>query len=346
MKRSANTEETIHQPPKLSDYRIFSVEVAAGETPQRLDHYLARVIANTSRSKVREAIDSCAVFVNNKIEVKAAYKIKGGDLIEVFIPKPKRPEAKAEQIPLDIIFEDDDIIIINKPAGMVVHPSPTTTTGTLLNALMYHIEGIAEHLDDHERAGIVHRLDKDTSGLLVVAKNSFSHRKLSKQFFDHTAHRVYQAIIWGTPKNRFGRIETELGRHPKDRKRFAVVPEGGKFAITEFIILEELPGFSFIELKLETGRTHQIRVHMEHIGHPIFGDPTYSGRQMKYKRTDIPHFKQWVENMLLDFHRQALHAKTLRLYHPRTGELMEWTTELPEDMMSILKAMRKMSKEL
>ncbi|MBS1903936.1 MAG: RluA family pseudouridine synthase [Bacteroidetes bacterium] len=337
-------ESAIEKPWKLSDFRVFSVTVAAGETPERLDHYLSRVIANTSRSKVREAIDSCAVFINNKIETRAAYKIKGGDEIEVFIPKPPRQKAEAEAIPLDIVFEDDDIIVINKPAGMVVHPSPTTTSGTLLNALMHHVEGIAEHLDDHERAGIVHRLDKDTSGLLVVAKNMFSHRKLSKQFFDHTAHRVYQCIVWGLPKKRFGRIETQIGRDPKERKRFAVVPEGGKTAITEYIVIEEYAGFSLLELRLETGRTHQIRVHMQHIGHPVFGDPTYGGRVMHVKRIDVQGFKHRIEDMLTGFHRQALHAKTLRLYHPRTGELMEWTTELPDDMIAIIKALRKLSK--
>ncbi len=343
-KRDEHTSDP--QPPKLGDYRVFSVTVAAGETPERLDHYLARVIANTSRSKVREAIDSCAVFVNNTIETRAAYKIKGGDTIDVFIPKPKRQEAVAENIALDIVFEDEDIIIINKPAGMVVHPSPTTTSGTLLNALLHHIDGVAQNLDDPERAGIVHRLDKDTSGLLVVAKNDYSHRKLSKQFFDHTAHRIYQTIVWGIPKKRFGRIETQIGRDPRDRKRFAVIPEGGKTAITEYIVIDEFAGFAMLELRLETGRTHQIRVHMEHLGHPVFGDPTYSGRAIRIQRQDIGHFKQWVGNLLAGFPRQALHAKTLRIFHPRSGELMEWTTELPDDMLYVIGEMKRLTKSL
>jgi 23S rRNA pseudouridine1911/1915/1917 synthase len=344
MESNSHPQDHEHKLPKMSDYRIFTVTVAEGETPVRLDHYLARVIANTSRSKVREAIDSCAVFVNNEIEMRAAYKIKGGDQIEVFIPRPKRQEVLAEEIPLDIIFEDDDIIIINKPPDMIVHPSPTTTSGTLLNALMHHIDGIAEKMDDPDRAGIVHRLDKDTSGLLVVAKNDYSHRKLSKQFFDHTAHRVYQAIVWGIPKKRFGRIETQIGRHPTERKKFAVIPEGGKTAITEYVVVDEFAGFAMLELKLETGRTHQIRVHMQHLGHPVFGDPTYGGRSIRVKRIDIPHFKQWIENMLAEFPRQALHARTLRLYHPRTGELMEWTAQMPEDMSHIMKEMKRMEK--
>jgi 23S rRNA pseudouridine1911/1915/1917 synthase len=197
-------------------------------------------------------------------------------------------------------------------------------------------------LNDPDRAGIVHRLDKDTSGLLVVAKNTNAHRKLAKQFFDHTAHRIYHCIVWGTPKTKFGRIETQIGRSPKDRKKFAVLDEGGKTAITEYIVLEEYAGFSLIELKLQTGRTHQIRVHMQHLGHPVFGDPTYGGRAMRIKRTDVAQFKHWAENLLSDFHRQALHAKTLRIHHPSSGDLMEWTTELPDDMQQLIKKMRKM----
>ncbi|HET9135871.1 MAG TPA: RluA family pseudouridine synthase [Candidatus Kapabacteria bacterium] len=343
MKRSVAPIGSMPAPPKLADYRIFTVTVAAGERPERLDQYLARVIANTSRSKVREAIDSCAVFVNNRIEPKPAYQIKGGDIIEVFIPKPELGPVSAENIPLDIVFEDDDIIIINKPPSMVVHPTPMTRSGTLLNALMYHIEGIADHLDDPDRAGIVHRLDKDTSGLLVVAKNEYSHRKLARQFFDHTAHRIYNAVCWGVPKNRFGRLVTQIDRHPKDRKKFAVAKEGGKTAISEYIVLEELAGFSLVELRLETGRTHQIRVHMQHLGHPVFGDPHYGGRTMRVINKDVPHFRQWVENLLASFPRQALHARLLRLYHPRTEELMEWQTELPEDMMYVLGEIRRMT---
>ncbi len=334
--------------PLFTGFRIVRITVPAGETPERLDQYLSRMIANTSRSKVREGLDAGLVQINNKVEQRPAYKIKGGDEIELHIPATKRHEALAENLPLDIIFEDDDIIIINKAAGMVVHPAPGTPNGTLLNALLHHMDVPATTgatPSEMDRAGIVHRLDKDTSGLLVVAKNEYSHRKLAKQFFDHTAHRLYEAIVWGVPKKRFDKIESNIGRHPKDRKRFTILSEGGKLAITEYIMLEEFSGFSLLELKLQTGRTHQIRVHLQHLGYPVFGDPTYGGRAMHVKRTDIAHFKQWVDNMLGDFPRQALHAKTLRLTHPRSGELMEWSVELPDDMQLLIKEMRKMEGE-
>lgn len=323
-------------------FRRVTIEVPKGETPERIDQYLARVIANTSRSKVQDAIDANAVTVNGKPLDRASYKIKGGDAIEVRIPKAKRPDTAAEAIPLEILYEDDDLIIINKPAGMVVHPTLATNTGTLVNALLYHIDNLKDDAVDSDRPGIVHRLDKDTSGLLVVAKNERSHRNLAKQFFDHTAHRVYNAICWGNPKQSFGKIETLIGRHPKDRKKFAAVSEDGKNAITEYFVVEELKGFSLVELRLKTGRTHQIRVHMQHIGHPVFGDATYGGRAMNVVRHDVPKFKQHVDNLLIEMPRQALHAKTLRIYHPSTGELMEWTSELPADMVYVLNDMRSM----
>lgn len=323
-------------------FRTVEIVVPKGETPERIDQYLARVIANTSRSKVQDAITTEAVTVNDKLLDRPSYKIKGGDIIQVRIPKPKRPDTAAENIPLEILYEDSDLLVINKPAGMVVHPTLATNTGTLVNALLHHIDNLKEDALDEERPGIVHRLDKDTSGLLVVARNERAHRNLAKQFFDHTAHRVYHAICWGNPKQSFGKIETFIGRHPRDRKKFAVVSEGGKIAITEYFVIEEMKGFSLVELRLKTGRTHQIRVHMQHIGHPVFGDATYGGRAMNVVRHDVPKFKQHVDNLLVEMPRQALHAKTLRIYHPTTGELMEWTTELPQDMVYILDEMRRM----
>jgi 23S rRNA pseudouridine1911/1915/1917 synthase len=335
-----NLEQEPEEAP--ASHRVVTLLVPKGETPERIDLYLARMIANTSRSKVQEAMEGGAVSLNGKILTRGSYKIKGGDELELRIPTRGRMKAQAEEIPLDIIFEDEEMIVINKPAGMVVHPTLATNSGTLVNALLHHIENLAEDSDDPDRPGIVHRLDKDTSGLIVVAKNEQSHRNLAKQFFNHTAHRVYNAICWGIPKKAFGKIETLIGRHPKDRKKFAVVFENGKVAITEYFVTEEFKGFSLIELKLQTGRTHQIRVHMQHIGHPVFGDATYGGRAMQTLRHDVPKFKQWAENLLNDLPRQALHAKTLRLHHPRTGELMEWTTPLPEDMMDVITKMRKM----
>ncbi|MEI8134795.1 MAG: RluA family pseudouridine synthase [bacterium] len=322
-------------------HRVVTLLVPKGETPERIDQYIARMVANTSRSKVQEGLETGAVSVNGEVHTRGSYKIKGGDEIELRIPSRGRMKAEAEDIPIDIVFEDEDMIVINKAAGMVVHPTLATNSGTLVNALLHHIENLSEESDDSDRPGIVHRLDKDTSGLIVVAKNEEAHRNLAKQFFLHTAHRVYNAICWGIPKTRFGKIETLIGRHPKDRKKFAVVYENGKLAITEYFVSEEFKGFSLIELKLQTGRTHQIRVHMQHIGHPVFGDVTYGGRAMMTVRHDVPKFKQWAEHLLDDFPRQALHAKTLRLHHPRTGDLMEWTTDLPEDMQDVISTMRK-----
>ena len=325
--------------------RIIEIIVPKGETPERVDQYLARVIAQSSRTKVQDAIHKGAITVNGKLLDRASYKIRGGDEFRITVPRPPRMRAQAEDIPLDIVYEDAALLIINKPAGMVVHPAHGSRSGTLVNALLHHIEEFSTlHPGaDPNRPGIVHRLDKDTSGLMVVAKTEEAHRNLAKQFFHHTAHRVYNAIVWGNMKQPFGRVEAPLGRHPKDRKRITVLPEGGKMAVTDYFLLEEFLGFSFLELRLKTGRTHQIRVHMQHIGHPVFGDAAYSGRALNVMRQDVPHFKQWVDNMLAGITRQALHARSLRLSHPTTGELMEWSVPLPEDMQNVLLAMSKMT---
>lgn len=333
-------EESAEQP----NQRIVELAVPAGERPERIDQYLSRVIANTSRSKVQEAMAAGAVRVNGEVFSRPSYKIKGGDAITVTIPRPPRQRAEAEDIPLDIVFEDDQLLIINKPAGMVVHPAHGSRTGTLVNALLHHIQDFSKDHPgaDPDRPGIVHRLDKDTSGLMVVAKTENAHRVLAKQFFTHTAKRVYNAIVWGTLKNDFGKIETQLARSPKDRKKMAVVDEGGKIAITEYFMMEDLEVCSLVELRLKTGRTHQIRVHMQHLGHPVFGDPTYGGRSMHVMRSDIPQYRHWVETVMELMPRQALHARTLRLHHPVTNELLEWTSPLPQDFEDTLAAMRKL----
>ncbi|HET6513115.1 MAG TPA: RluA family pseudouridine synthase [Candidatus Kapabacteria bacterium] len=328
--------------------RVIEMTVSAGERPERIDQFLSRVIANTSRSKVQEGIASGAVFVNGETLERPSYKIKGGDTIKVIVPRPPRQRAEAEDIPLDIIYEDDQLLVINKAAGMVVHPAHGSRTGTLVNALLHHIQDF--HRDhpgaDPDRPGIVHRLDKDTSGLMVVAKTEEAHRVLAKQFFDHTAKRVYNAIVWGRLKNDFGRIETQLARHPKDRKKMAVVEEGGKNAITEYFLMEDLEVCSLVELRLKTGRTHQIRVHMQHLGNPVFGDPTYSGRSLHVMRNDIPQYRYWIDTVMELMPRQALHARTLRLHHPKTNELLEWTSPLPDDFEETLTALRAKRDEL
>ncbi|HWF44212.1 MAG TPA: RluA family pseudouridine synthase [Candidatus Kapabacteria bacterium] len=342
--------------------RIIEIAIPKGERPERADQYLARSIAHSSRTKVQEAIVAGAVQVNGKVLDRPSYKIRGGDVFRITVPGSRRMRAEAENIPLDIVFEDEALLVLNKPAGMVVHPAHGHSSGTLVNALLHHIEEFRSQFPGAEggsdRPGIVHRLDKDTSGLMVVAKTEEAHRNLARQFFHHTAHRTYNSIVWGNLKQRFGRIETLLGRHPKDRKKIAVLAppsyegEGkgvvapGKLAITDYVVLEEFLGFSFVELRLQTGRTHQIRVHLQHIGHPVFGDAVYGGRAMNVVRHDVPHFKQWVENMLSTIARQALHARALRLHHPTTNELMEWSVPLPEDMQSVLLAMSNRTMQL
>ncbi|HET6400608.1 MAG TPA: RluA family pseudouridine synthase [Candidatus Kapabacteria bacterium] len=347
--------EVLEEKTPLSSERILEIAVPKGEHPERADQYLSRQIAHSSRSKVQQAIAAGAVLLNGKPLERPSYKVHGGDLFHITIPRPPPLRAEAEDIPLDIIFEDDALIIINKPAGMVVHPAHGSRSGTLVNALLHHIREFQKiHPgSDPNRPGIVHRLDKDTSGLLVVAKTEEAHRNLAKQFFHHTAQRVYNAIVWGTFKERTGHIETLIGRHPRDRKRFAVINEaplylkekdggGGKIAITDYAVLEEFQGFTLVELRLQTGRTHQIRVHMQHIGHPVFGDKTYGGRAMNVMRQDIPQWKSKIEHILAQFPRQALHAHTLRLHHPTTGEWMEWSAPLAEDMERVLKAMKEL----
>lgn len=336
--------------------RTIEIAIPMGEHPERVDQYLSRQIANSSRSKVQGAIVAGAVLLNGHVLDKPSYKVRGGDVFQITVPRPPPMHAEAEEIPLDIIFEDEALLIINKPAGMVVHPAHGHASGTLVNALLHHIKEFRKTYpsSEPERPGIVHRLDKDTSGLLVVAKTEEAHRNLARQFFNHTARRTYHAIVWGNFKAPAGRIETLIGRHPRDRKRFAVINEaplylkekeggGGKIAITDYAVIEEFLGFSLVELRLQTGRTHQIRVHMQHVGHPVFGDVTYGGRAMNVMRQDIPQWKSKIEHILSAFPRQALHARSLRLNHPGTGELLEWTARLPEDMESVLVEMRGMS---
>ncbi len=354
-------EETDEQSTdeESSNVRIIEFTVPLGERPERVDQYLARQIARSSRSKVQDAIAAGAVIVNGRVLDKPSYKIHPGDLFHITIPRPAPMRAEAEDIALDIVFEDDVLLVINKPAGMIVHPAHGHSTGTLVNALLHHIREFrsAHPGSAPERPGIVHRLDKDTSGLLVVAKTEEAHRNLAKQFFHHTARRIYNAIVWGTFKERTGRIENLIGRHPRDRKKFGVINEpplylkekdggGGKIAITDYSVIEEFPGFSLVELRLQTGRTHQIRVHLQHIGHPVFGDVTYGGRALNVVRHDVPHFKQWADNLLSKMPRQALHARLLRLHHPTTGELIEWSVPLPEDMTDVLLEMSKMAVEI
>lgn len=315
----------------------YTFEIPEGKRKERLDVFLTHAIENSTRTKVQNLIKNNYVQVNGKF-VKPSYQLNPGDKVEVRIPvKPRPAQTLPEPIPLDIIYEDDDIIIINKPAGMVVHPALGNYTGTLVNALLYYTQNLSRS-SDVDRAGIVHRIDKNTSGLLVVAKNDAAHAKLAKQFSAHSIEREYWAVVWGHFKTPEGVIETKIGRSKSDRKKFAVVDDG-KEAVTYYYVLEEFEYLTLVRLKLKTGRTHQIRVHLSHINHPVFGDPTYGGRKIHYSNV-TSRIKQEVENLLEIMKRQALHAKTLGFFHPATNELVKFDSELPEDMKSLLERLR------
>ena len=322
------------------------LEIPRGQTAKiRIDKYLATHVENSSRTKVKQAITEGNVLVNGR-KVKANYIIQPDDIIDITLPDaPESIDVLPENIPLDIIFEDDYLLVINKPAGMVTHPAYKNYSGTLVNALLYYMGGKAstlptmngEEAGGLERAGIVHRLDKLTSGIIVVAKDEETQRRLAKLFTKHDIEREYWAIVWGLFKQKKGVIEKSLGRDPKDRRFFAVVNEG-KHSITEYEVTRELDFLSLIKLKLHTGRTHQIRVHMYSIGHPVFGDPIYEGRRAHGIQL-TSNLKQRIKNLLELMPRQALHAKVLGFVHPITGEKLHFESELPDDMKSIIEAL-------
>lgn len=320
------------------------IEVPAGQSKIRIDKYLAMHIENSSRTKIKDAIGQGHVEVNNK-PVKANYVIQPNDVIDITLPYlPDKEDIKPENIPLEIVYEDNYLMIVNKPAGMVTHPAYKNYSGTLVNALMYYMGENADKLpklngDEEdggdERAGIVHRLDKLTSGIMVVAKDEDTQRRLSKLFSKHDIEREYQAVIWGHLKQKKGIIEKPLGRSPRDRKKFTVI-EGGKHAVTEYEVIKEYDFTSLIRLKLHTGRTHQIRVHMHSIGHPIFGDLDYDGTTPHSVQTS-GKIMQRTKNLLELMPRQALHAKVLGFHHPITGKFIRFESELPDDMKELIK---------
>jgi 23S rRNA pseudouridine1911/1915/1917 synthase len=305
---------------------------------ERLDVFLTREIGHFSRAFFQRLIEEDKVLVNERPQ-KASYLVAPGDRIEVLIPPPKKYDVLPEDIPLDIVYEDAHLIVINKPPGLVVHPAVGHFTGTLVNALLFHcrdLSGIGGEL----RPGIVHRLDKDTSGLLVAAKDDFTHRKLSEQFSNRTIEREYWALVWGVPSPRSGRIETQIGRSPTNRKKMAVVEEGGKLAVTTYETQERLFLLSLVKLKLGTGRTHQIRVHMAHIGHPVFGDSPYGGRNRRLGALTAAE-RKIAARYLEMLPRQALHARTLGFEHPHTHKHLRFESDLPEDMTALLELARE-----
>ena len=311
---------------------VVELVIPPGKKKERLDVYITGHMENATRNKVQQAIRGGTVLVNGG-EVRPSYTVMPDDVIRITLPRPEPSEALPENIPLEILFEDDDVIVVNKPAGMVTHPAYGNYTGTLVNALLYHC-GTLGTGREAIRPGIVHRLDKETSGVMVVAKNDVAHAKLAKQFALRTIRREYQAIVWGRFKDSSGLIDAGLGRSKSDRKKMAVI-EGGKAAATEYTVLEQFPYLALLRLKLRTGRTHQIRVHLAHINHPVFGDPTYNGRRIVWGSGRGAQ-KAEVQRFLTQMPRQALHAKTIGFLHPSTRREVFFETGLPLDMGGLL----------
>ena len=335
------------------------IVVPPGQAPERIDRYITRSVLRATRNRVQAAIDTGAVLVNGLV-TKANYRVRPGDSIVITLMKPPPIALVPQDIPLDIVFEDEDLFVVNKPSGMVTHPGFGNREGTLVNAALFHVGGRLlpapvdvvddlEEIDEDDiadqeldgaadvgvRPGIVHRLDKETSGLMVVAKNAVAQAHLARQVAERTARREYHAVAWGSLKDDEGEIEGNIARDSRDRKRFAVVRRGGRYALTRWRVVRRFPFATLIALRLATGRTHQIRVHCAHIGHPLFGDPTYGGRNVVYQGPGGRH-RQHVANLLDVMRRQALHARSLGFSHPRTNEWMEFERPYPDDMQMLV----------
>lgn len=326
-------------------YEHLRIIVDKGQSLLRLDKFLIIRTENTSRNRIQNAIDAGNVLVNDKV-VKASYKVKPLDVISMVLPHPPRDtEVYPENIPLDIVYEDDDVILVNKPAGMVVHPGFNNYSGTLVNALVYHAQQLPQMPGNDGRPGLVHRIDKDTSGLLLISKNEWAITFLAKQFFDHSITRKYIALVWGD-LTEDGTVTGYIGRSVKDRKVMTVYDEEskGKWSVTHYKVLERFNYVTLIECELETGRTHQIRAHMKHIGHPLFNDGTYGGDRI-LKGTVFNKYRQFVENCFEILPRQALHAKSLGFIHPSTRKFIHFETELPADFKAVLEKWRNYIKE-
>jgi 23S rRNA pseudouridine1911/1915/1917 synthase len=339
-----NPEEELSESEEL--YEKLSIVIDKGQEPLRIDKFLMNRIEGATRNKIQQAIENELVLVNEK-PIKNNYKIKAGDKIIIYDSNsPESPEIIPQNIPLNIVYEDDDILIINKPVGIVVHPGSGNPDNTLINAVAWHLKHNCPEIDESElpRFGLVHRIDKNTSGLLVMAKKQKVMSDLAKQFFNHTVHRRYVALVWGNFEEQEGTITGHVGRHQRFRKLFTTYPDGeyGKDAITHYKVLENFNYVTLVECRLETGRTHQIRVHMQHIGHPLFNDDFYGGDRI-VKGTVYTKYKQFVDNCFKICPRQALHAKELGFIHPTTKKEMLFTSELPEDMAQLIEKWRKYS---
>jgi 23S rRNA pseudouridine1911/1915/1917 synthase len=324
-------------------YEHYSFTVDKGQSPIRIDKYVTEKVEGASRSRIQGATDLGWILVNGTA-IKSNYKVKPLDVISIVMPYERRGvEIIAENIPLDIVYEDDDLIVINKPAGMVVHPGHGNYSGTMVNALAYYLKNNKNLNLDDERAGLlVHRIDKDTSGTIVVAKNLETLKHLAQQFFDHTVERLYYALVWGRFENQEGTIVGNIARCPHDRLRFKVFDDEniGKHAVTHYKVVEDLGYVSLIQCKLETGRTHQIRVHLSHIGHPLFNDERYGGDQI-LRGTTFTKYKQFITNCFALVPHHFLHAAVLGFVHPRTKEQMLFEVPMPDNMFTLIEKWRK-----
>lgn len=319
-------------------YEHFRIVVDKGQEPLRVDKYMFERLKHSSRNRIQKAADAGFVHVNGQ-PVKSNYKVRPLDVITLMLDAPQHDHTiEAEEIPLDIVYEDTDLMVVNKAPGMVVHPGAGNFHGTLINAVAWHLKDLSSFDANDPAVGLVHRIDKDTSGLLVVAKTPIAKTKLGLQFFNKTTHRSYNALVWGNFNEDEGRIEGNIGRDPRDRLRMNVFPpdsEIGKSAITHYRILERFGYVTLVECILETGRTHQIRAHMKHIGHPLFGDERYGGTEiLRGQRSST--YKAFIQNCFKACNRQALHARTLGFVHPTTGRQMDFTSDLPNDMRQLI----------
>lgn len=319
-------------------YEHFRIVVDKGQEPLRVDKYMFERLKHSSRNRIQKAADAGFVHVNDQ-PVKSNYKVRPLDVITLMLDAPQHDHTiEAEDIPLDIVYEDADLMVVNKAPGMVVHPGAGNFHGTLINAVAWHLKDLTSFDANDPAVGLVHRIDKDTSGLLVIAKTPVAKTKLGLQFFNKTTHRSYNALVWGNFNEEEGRIEGNIGRDPRDRLRMNVFPpdsEIGKSAVTHYRILERFGYVTLVECILETGRTHQIRAHMKHIGHPLFGDERYGGTEiLRGQRSST--YKAFIQNCFKVCNRQALHAKTLGFIHPTTGRQMDFTSDLPNDMQQLI----------
>ena len=321
----------------LYEHHAFTVD--KGQAPLRIDKYLMNFVENATRNKIQAAAKEGSIFVND-VAIKSNYKVKPYDSIRVLLSHPPFENLLVgEDIDIDVVYEDDDLLVVNKSPGMVVHPGHGNYSGTLINALIHRFDNLPNN--SSERPGLVHRIDKDTSGLLVIAKTEFAMAHLSKQFYDRSTERLYYALVWGNVEDEKGTIEGNIGRSLKNRLQMSVFPEGdfGKHAVTHYKVIERFSYVTLVECKLETGRTHQIRAHFKHIGHTLFNDERYGGNDV-LKGTTFTKYKQFVDNCFKVLPRQALHAKTLGFEHPTTKEFMQFNSEIPQDMVDCLEKWR------